>query len=892
VCARSGRRHPRAGASAAVRPDSNRSGPLPPSGKPSTGLSRPENTFDPRRGQRIAVCTVEDAFAHTGMYVVRPPVGPLSVAVDTWQCSMLPMGVRPVGTYSVKTQVVVLYDPDLEPSLLILGALPPKVADGRLPLPDSIVLRSRTGFFEDPMHFQEFVPTRNPLGNHSAGRPADALPGMWGYITDTGLAVCLAPDMALLRASDLAKVELFRGDSLLRLQGYNTELWTAGREDRLCNDRDEYVEMRASSMFPWEALGIAKRKQPAAEMRDGRLKPGSEDAAWEPKKKDQLLIPRHLVLGGYLGDVEREFVSFPPDDLEIETYEAETKHVGGLDIIKGSDGTYVLRAARSISVWKHGLIAVPKRLHDPEDPKGDNEDNYKPAGEDTEVADWKWGDDNAGIPAAQLTDWHAYLCNRYFGSGLVKHKKDWYWPEETDLTKPVDAVVYGKNLKFGHQFQAELPGAGDAVTVDHRPGHKVTVFKTSAGWDILPDGGIVLTDGWGSQLVMSGGNIFLRCAGDVWAQPGRNFIAWAPHDAVLRAGNSAEVTAAKKDVRLKAEGNVHVLGGNGGQGGVLIESRAEGPVTASGFEGKGEEVESAGVVVKTAKSGFYVLCKDGYVSCDPEEGGRLILDAGKRGKLLLRGDQVSGKVFGAFNVLIEDEAGGEQQAVRVDQGLAVVSVGMEIDGSVEIGPGADGNGGSLVVSDSLVVNSNGLFGGSVAVNGGFAAVEGAPFVGTLDKPIRLPRQPGEVHTLVRRLVTAVDQVVKPEEKAAVEEADTSPGHVEFRRKVGFSCRPTEQVGLKEDDFKLYEGRWQQMLRSKGAAGEPWDEPEVKAPDGDPGRPHPGHEAWERFNALIEVDEQNVTPADGRAKPRADLKAEGKAGRPVTLKAKYIVNIQQ
>ena len=85
----------------------------------------------------------------------------------------------------------------------------------------------------------------------------------------------------------------------------------------------------------------------------------------------------------------------------------------------------------------------------------------------------------------------------------------------------------------------------------------------------------------------------------MFLKSGRNVNLWAGYDLILRAKNSIDGSASAHDVRLKAENNMMLLGGNSGTGGVLVESRG-----ASGnfdFSQSGEAVSFGGVILRASR---------------------------------------------------------------------------------------------------------------------------------------------------------------------------------------------------------------------------------------------------------------------------------------------------
>lgn len=843
----------------------------------------------------FAICTVEDSFAHAGAYLVRMPGGPLVVASDAFQFSCLPMGARPIGGYQPKASVLVCQFPALDHAIII-GAAPKSAAQSKFVLPDSMVLRSRAGIFEDPVHYTVFSNPKAAFGNYSAGRPADTLPGDWGSINDLGMAIFLGRIMASLRASDLAKVEAFWGDDLLRLVGYNLEVFTAGAEDRRINDQAEYNEILRMTPFPWEGLGMGTQAD-ATTVVNGTLKPGSEQARSEPKQLDQLMIARSLHFRGYLGDLDREFIAAPPSGLQPETYTAKTTYRGLADILKHINGAVAIRSAKEVILEKYSLLPIPKELIAPEDPLGDNETNYKfsdlvGSGEGYQMPEFIWGDDtDANIRPSQLFDYQAYFFSKYTMGGLAAHKKDWYLPDESDLTQPVAKTVYDKTLAIGHQFLAPLPGFGELV-IDQRPGHSARYYRSRSCIHQADDGSIVIEDGYGSQIQMKGGSIFMSCVGDVWQLPGRNAVVWAPHDAIMRAGNCADISASKADVRIKAERNLHMLAGNDQShvGGVLIECRSQGPSTANDFEETGQLVEGHGITLKAAKSTIHAMGQNIYIGRNQTNAGDVIIDAGKQGTAYLRGQNVYTRATQLIAMLMASDTNPNKQVMAININGTLISTPLEVGGNVNIVPTGTATEANVFIGGALAVLNQIEAGKAIATNSGFAARKGAPQVSPLDRDIVLP-DPTTITSVITQEITDISNGIQVEENRTVQDQNQAPGNDNFQTAVGFSCRDTvRDLKLQAANFLLYEARWQQMLRVTGGNTK-WDEPVVKAPTQEDTRPHPGNDGWENFQAYGTIENVNFDLSAGRANARASMTEQGSKPQKQALKAGYIVNVQ-
>jgi hypothetical protein len=444
-------------------------------------------------------------------------------------------------------------------------------------------------------------------------------------------------------------------------------------------------------------------------------------------------------------------------------------------------------------------------------------------------------------------------------------------------------------LKFGHRFSAELPAFGNLV-IDQRQ-NSVRYYRSRSVIKQLDDGGVLIEDGWGSQLLLSGGNIQQTAPGDVWMRPGRSVVAWAPRDVVLRAGNAADITASKGDVRLKAERNLHMLSGNSGTGGTLIENRSELKARPADFAQLGAGVNGHGVVIKSTKSSFYAFADDIHVGRNQAGTGRVTIDAGNQGTLYLRGQNIFNYNLGVFSVFRDVELGGDPQVFVIDQNTAVITVPTQIGGSVIIAPAGNQTSAHLLVGGRVVAYEEGFFGKTVATNGIFASAgSDSGMVGSLKEEIDLSAvEPAGLANNIKKQRDVVKTIVDSIDAVVVEDADSSPGNERFQARMGFSCRTTDDIKL-DGTFLIYESRWQQLMRVAGETTT-WDEPQVSAPDGQITLPHPGQKAWEELEAYGQINFDNFNYVNGVSNPRSSLKAEGQAPVKGSLKTGYLINVQ-
>lgn len=312
-------------------------------------------------------------------------------------------------------------------------------------------------------------------------------------------------------------------------------------------------------------------------------------------------------------------------------------------------GRWMLRTVGGIVLAKQASIPTPRPFKRPEDPAGDKVGNYDASGLNSEgevthqvQAGFRGDRDLSEYRACMVPDALAYAFNWEGLHPFAYHANDWIVAEEGDAGSALvnqRAPDYA-NLATSTYLQAPTPAYLD---VDHRYG-LVPVYENQSYVALLEDGGIVLSDGWGSEIRMTGGGIEFHCAGDIRFHNGRNFFVWSGHDIALRAQDSVDLVAERYDLRTRAGRNHHHLAGNTGCGGFLFETKSVCP--AYNFCSlTGEQVTSSGFVVLAPNSQVWLVGQDVVMSLEPTAtDGRIVLDAGEDREIHTRSKRKVDKV--------------------------------------------------------------------------------------------------------------------------------------------------------------------------------------------------------------------------------------------------------
>lgn len=214
------------------------------------------------------------------------------------------------------------------------------------------------------------------------------------------------------------------------------------------------------------------------------------------------------------------------------------------------------------------------------------------------------------------------------------------------INEQVEPYTASLKSNLDWQGKTEMLGdmLGDGPTASDKQTYSGTDIKRFLNSSIItqdPDGSITLKDGWGSQITMSHGNIYISSALDTFIRPGRDLIQLVPRHLSATAQNQIEL-AAKKDVKIGAQKNLVMASAISGQEGYTVlqnRSRKQG-------NDNGMVIRSNGKLTLTSSDDMHIGINDKKLSNKGSsatygngsifiEGQKLRLQS--RGQLLLTG---------------------------------------------------------------------------------------------------------------------------------------------------------------------------------------------------------------------------------------------------------------
>lgn len=324
------------------------------------------------------------------------------------------------------------------------------------------------------------------------------------------------------------------------------------------------------------------------------------------------------------------------------------------------------------------------------------------------------------------------------------------------------------NSLYGRMGEPDMPGGvsgspayalpesivlTDPVTQESKEYYASMSFITQE-----PDGSILLCDGYGSEIRMSRGNIYISPALDLIARPGRDMSAMVPRHLSFNAQEHVTINSTKS-IYVRASEDLKMVGATSGTGVVTVECMA----TSDGKAPSGLILRSNKNLSVTGKE-LYIgrnahSTKDKNKTTQPATPGTIVIDAGSNGTITehskshtVDAGEVLLGAFGKSNSaaisISQNNIGLYAQQILAPAQLLVSSMGsipvfVFRDGketTINIQTAASADKAVIVVEGSMLIGKNVLCNGGMQVNKGVTA-RGVNSIsetnGVIDKPDRV-----------------------------------------------------------------------------------------------------------------------------------------------------------
>jgi hypothetical protein len=422
-----------------------------------------------------------------------------------------------------------------------------------------------------------------------SSKPGDVVDGEYVIANEFGVLLGLYQQLANLKASELAQVQCYLLDDLVRIISHNFQHYTALGEYNIYHDGKRLMAEFGATHKTVESYGIPATQSDAGQGGPTFIDVGTANNKDDPDyykiQDDERIkaIERFKIFLGSVGDFLHIFLC-KPDDNE-KRYLAADKPVnkpdsGLCDFHIGTDGGLHMRSVKEIFIEKSNWIRVPIRQAAPDDPQGDDAEilDYEKKQKYEFSKNFKF----KGNPfnySQQIRDYVAYVNEKLGYQNFKKHQKDFYVSDNIQQETPLDAIN----------------------NIDQETSSDLKEYKLkTAGIYLMPNGGITIRDAWNSAIVMEGGNISLQPAKDLFLQPLRSIVGKAGAHINLAAKKQVDLSTTEESIRIKSKKGQHFYSH---ESGIVIESESEKEETGELDSEKALE-KMTGIVLKSKSSIF------------------------------------------------------------------------------------------------------------------------------------------------------------------------------------------------------------------------------------------------------------------------------------------------
>ncbi len=426
---------------------------------------------------------------------------------------------------------------------------------------------------------------------HEGRRPVDVVDGEYVVGNELGVLIGLYQEMANLKASELAQIQCYLLDDLVRVISHNFQHYTALGEYNIYHDGKRIMAEFGATHKPAESYGA-----PAVSSDSGAFQTFSEDGGhtvddssdFYKITKDERIkaIERFKIFLGSVGDFLHLFLVRPHNEkfrmLNPDQSLSDSDFDTGLcDVHIGTDGGMHLRSVKEVFIEKTNWIRVPLRKSAPDDPKGDDASSlsYEQKENFQFVDDYSYKS-NPFTYALQIRDYVAYVNEKLGYQNFKSHEKDFGVSDDVDAEQNIS-----KESQVDSETQLDLQK-----------------FKLrTAGIYLMPNGGITIRDAWNSAIVMEGGSIYIQPAKDLVLQPLRNGILKAGDSINISSKKHLDLSSTEEGFRLKTEKSQYYYSDNGGY---VVETNGSGDTTGVP-EPTEEAIDDVGGIVFKSKLSIY-----------------------------------------------------------------------------------------------------------------------------------------------------------------------------------------------------------------------------------------------------------------------------------------------
>lgn len=459
------------------------------------------------------------------------------------------MGLSSMAFPEKGTEVIVLSCPDKNnhQSNYVIGCVPSATQKIGRGLAFTNYVGSDKDYYKGIALEKRKANEKNELPRVTGTYPSNLVDGESAYVTKTGAGVEFLYNLCRLKGSELAMIEAYILDDLVRILSRNFEHLTSFGDFKIINSGGGLNVLWQGTSNEYEALGSDAEGEPIDGFEIGEkdnlnVDPDDEsNFLWDAKWRFTKYI-------GKIGNFIHTYITDPGKNLVSEN-EANQFKAGRYNFHVNQDGSVIMQSISDIVFEKTVRIPVPvanDRLEAIQAATNEQLNAYEVwtplEGEELYETSYK------------LADYTKWLSNYYALAGFYAANV-FNIPSEAESPEP---DPYCKDRNFQEQN-----GGGNYHT------QFTKMLQAYATIRIFKDGSIVLYDAYGSAVHMTAGHVNISAARSINLTAAENVNITAGRDVIVNAGNNIELSAMFKGILLKARTWLEMLCSKGA---VVIES--------------------------------------------------------------------------------------------------------------------------------------------------------------------------------------------------------------------------------------------------------------------------------------------------------------------------------
>lgn len=453
--------------------------------------------------------------------------------------------------------------------------------------------------------------------NYNYGKPMDSIAGEHVIYNVFGGGLLVTDFMTVLKGSEGARIEAYMFDDTIRITAKQYLLQNAMYDERLFFKRYGISRMRSMAMTLAEGIGSLDG---TTRLVDAPTDDNDAEDRIHRTDLDTIGYFNYNHIEGNLGDGSYEYITYPPKGTSLK---ADTVLPPGLlSVEKGYDGSFKVKAAREISLQKTMYVVAPKEI---------KQANDNSLGRGTDIReDWDTNHtstETLGVLGTQFTQERDKFQIEHALGDMRKENDCWIIPDKAQVYAAFNAAT-GASFEENPEL-AELPADQPhyvtparkiPITPFTREGKRdvpFNVYDTTSGIEQLPDGSVVIHGGYGEEIKMFKGNIYITCPGDIIYQSGRDIVSMAPRHNVIKADTGSLEMTSNTGASLVSKGNLQICAASSGEKGTLIiENKSPLDMDLSTFEegmGLDDNKASGGGIIVKSQTRASILGRNTYM---------------------------------------------------------------------------------------------------------------------------------------------------------------------------------------------------------------------------------------------------------------------------------------